>query len=112
MERYYVTLEPGDILVNTPWYWHAVLNRGENPDELVVGCPTRYYVDKSVPAFRSDPVLTTLSLLTMWKNYGGRDQFTQNKDNLQDGILAARQVRVEEWKELGTDGHLVGKEEK
>jgi hypothetical protein len=33
-----VVLEPGDALLNPPWWWHQVVNL----DELTVGCATRW----------------------------------------------------------------------
>jgi hypothetical protein len=93
-------------LVNTPWYWHGVLNLGDDdPDELIVGVPTRFYVDRSVPAFKSDAILSSVSLLTMWINYGGIYAFTQNGNNLQNEIMAARSTRTEEFNadQIGAD---------
>ena len=87
----------GDILVNTAWYWHGVINLGEDPDELVIGVPTRYVVDYSIPAFKSNWLLTTIALASLQKNYGGRDKFASNGNNLQDGIASARAVRSKEW---------------
>jgi len=36
--RYEVVLEPGDVLVNPPWWWHQV----ENLDDDTVGCASRW----------------------------------------------------------------------
>eukprot|EP01034_Spumella_vulgaris_P045850 gene45850-57147_t len=44
IERYTVTLEPGDMLLNTPWYWHGIRNLGDDPNELSIGVPTRYSI--------------------------------------------------------------------
>merc|ERR1711981_176066 len=30
MERYTVILEPGDVLINTAWYWHGIENLGDD----------------------------------------------------------------------------------
>ena len=26
LERYTATLEPGDVLINPPWFWHVILS--------------------------------------------------------------------------------------
>lgn len=36
LPRYTVTLEPGDLLFNAPWWWHEVINHGET-----IGCAMR-----------------------------------------------------------------------
>jgi hypothetical protein len=36
--RYEVVLEPGDVLLNPPWWWHQV----ENLDDETVGCASRW----------------------------------------------------------------------
>lgn len=36
--RYETILEPGDVLYNTPWWWHEV----ENLDPLTLGCAIRH----------------------------------------------------------------------
>ena len=46
LPRYTVTLEPGDLLYNAPWWWHEVLNTGET-----IGCAMRYVA----PPLRRSP---------------------------------------------------------
>jgi len=98
LERYTVMLEPGDFLLNTAWYWHGIINYnsvGSNdPDELVIGVPTRYAIQYSLPAFKSNFVLTTVALAAIQKNYNGVGTFTSNPANLQSGIERARNTRA------------------
>lgn len=94
LERYTILLEPGDLLLNTAWYWHAIINVGDDPDDLVIGVPTRYAVDYSLPAFKSNFVLTTIALAAIQKQYNSMSSFTSNPSNLQDGIEKARTTRA------------------
>jgi len=96
LERYTVTLEPGDMLLNTAWYWHGIHNLGDDPNELIIGVPTRYAIPYSIPAFRSNWLLTTIALATIQKNYNGVKTFTSHAANLQDGIEKARKKRAEQ----------------
>jgi len=93
VKRYMVVLEPGDILLNTAWTWHGVANLGSDPDELVIGVPTRYATRHMIPAMRSNPVLTSIALVAMIDQYGGIAKFFSRPDNLQDGIQRARDIR-------------------
>lgn len=94
LERYAITLQPGDILLNTAWYWHGIVNMGDNPDELVIGVPTRYAVEYTIPAFKSNFVLTTVALAAIQKQYNGMSSFLSSPTNLQDGIEKARNTRA------------------
>jgi len=94
IERYTITLQPGDLLLNTAWYWHGIINVGEDPDELVIGVPTRYAVEYTIPAFKSNFVLTTVALAAIQKSYGGMTSFLGSPTNLQDGIEKARNTRA------------------
>ena len=99
IERYEITLEPGDVLLNTAWYWHGILNMApadyeNNPDEMVLGVPTRYAVDYSLPALKSNPLLTLFGISAIRKQTGTLDSFTSNAKHLQDGIERARIARA------------------
>lgn len=95
IERYTIELEAGDLLLNTAWYWHGIDNLGDpKSDDMVIGVPTRYSVEKTVPAFKSNFLLSTIALAAITKTYGGIGTFTSNTNNLQDGIETARNSRV------------------
>lgn len=95
IERYTIELEPGDLLLNTAWYWHGISNLGDpKSDDMVIGVPTRYAVEHSIPAFRSNFLLSTIALSAIRKSYGGMGEFTSNAANLQSGIEKARNARV------------------
>ncbi len=96
LERYTVTLEPGDMLLNTAWYWHGIHNLGDDPNELIIGVPTRYSIKHSIPAFRSNWLLTLIALGSIQKNYNGIGTFTSNPANLQHGIEKARTSRAQQ----------------
>lgn len=49
MPRYEVTLEPGDLLYNAPWWWHEV----DNLDPMNIGCAIRHLT----PPYRMPPTL-------------------------------------------------------
>jgi len=102
IERYTVTLEPGDMLLNTAWYWHGIRNLGDDPNELSIGVPTRYSIKYSLPAIKSNWLLTLIALATIQKNYNGVATFTSNAANLQDGIEKARTSRAKQM--FGGDG--------
>ncbi len=69
LPHYEVTLEPGDLFFNSPWWWHEV----ENLDETVVGCAVRFLEAPFAPSptFANQPLLSLLSAwpkgrLLMW----------------------------------------------
>lgn len=57
--RYEVTLEPGDVLYNAPWWWHEVTNDGP----LCIGCAFRHMPRpfRPSPSWGTQPQLTALS---------------------------------------------------
>lgn len=92
LERYTAVLNPGDALINPPWYWHAIKNLGEDEndkDSLVIGVPTRYGGPECVKAaLRSDPILSLVALAKIKKDYGSAENF--RKAGLEDGIAENR----------------------
>ncbi len=88
--RYTIVLNPGDVLVNPPWFWHGILNLGE-PDELVIGSPVRY--GKGIAryaAFLNNPLYQVNAQLVMYQMYGGKN------GNFQNDIAKNRQQRSTE----------------
>ena len=96
LERYTITLQPGDLLMNPPWFWHGILNDG-SADELVIGVPTRYGGKVGVrAALRSNVFLTVVALTTIWKQYGSAEAFLNQDDVLEDRISKNREARMKE----------------
>lgn len=63
-------MNAGDVLLNPPWFWHGILNLGEEDNSLVVGVPTRYSgKDAIIAAFKSNPVFTAAGLSIVAKNF-------------------------------------------
>ena len=54
LERWEVILNPGDVMLNPPWIWHAILNIEGGEGGLSVGVPTRYAVKGMGPSFRNN----------------------------------------------------------
>lgn len=93
IERYTAVLDPGDVLINPPWFWHGILNLGEEKDSLVVGVPTRYGGSQSIiAAFKSNPFMTVFAMGVILIKYG-RD-FKAQGDVLEDKINANRKARM------------------
>jgi hypothetical protein len=86
LERYSVTLEPGDLLINPPWWWHCVENVGE-PDELVIGCPTRF--DCPRRAFGVDPFK---SAIAVWRHVARRPGFGKHGGGIDDALAFERSL--------------------
>ena len=104
LERYTVVLNPGDVLINPPWFWHGILNLGEG-DDLVIGAPSRYGGRNTIlAAFRSNPMLTVNSLWYLFRKYGAASLKPGFKINLQADIANNRRDR--EKKELVEDKEL------
>lgn len=96
LKRYTTTLQPGDMLMNPPWFWHGILNEGA-ADELVIGVPTRYGGRNGIrAALRSNWYLTVLALATIYKQYGSAEAFLNQDDVLEDRISKNREARMKE----------------
>lgn len=100
LERYTAVLSPGDVLFNPPWFWHGILNLGnETTNDLIIGAPTRYKGSKTLSAaFKTNPLFTTVALFTLFQNYGFASLKPDFKINLQGDIANNRRDR--EKKEL------------
>ena len=92
LKRYYTVLNPGDILINTPWFWHAIENLGEKgSNELIIGAPARYLGGAS--AFRSN-LLYSLNMLTYMVPRHGLDLLKSDfKFDLQKDVTNDRRSR-------------------
>lgn len=93
LERYTVELDPGDVLINTSWYWHGILNLGEDPDALIIGVPTRYKLPSSSAALRSNWLFSIIARFAIEKQFGIAN-FVKDTGLLQDGITKARSERA------------------
>lgn len=92
LERYTVTLNPGDILVNPAWWWHCVENFGDQ-DQLVIGCPTRF--DSPDRAMVIDEFKT---LIATWKALTTKRKFS-NKSTGLNAALAFEESLVQNREE-------------
>lgn len=100
IERYTAVLNPGDVLINPPWFWHGIINLGSREDnDLVVGSPSRYSAGHSIKAaLRSNFMFTLNALVTVGRQYGLKAFNPDFKINLQGDIANNRRFR--EKKEL------------
>jgi len=98
IERYTTIMNPGDVLINPPWFWHGILNLGsrENND-LVIGCPSRYGKGNILKAgFTTNFMFTVVGLTSLVKKYGLGVLSPTYKMNLQKDISGNRKVRTED----------------
>jgi hypothetical protein len=61
LPHFEAVLEPGDLLYNTPWFWHEV----ENLSDFTVGCAIRHFP----PPFRASPSWSNHPLFTLASLY-------------------------------------------
>jgi hypothetical protein len=96
--RYTTILNPGDVLVNPPWYWHGVENLGRaGSEDLVIGSPVRYSKDLvRKAAFKTNFAYTSNALFTLWWRFGMVAFQPGWKPNLQKDIAGNRKVRDNE----------------
>lgn len=95
LTRYTTVLQPGDVLINPPWYWHGILNMGiESEHDLVIGSPVRYSKDVCRrAAFKSNFIYTSHALWVLFRRFGF-DAFKPGwKPNLQKDIDSNRKNR-------------------
>jgi len=104
VERYTTTLNPGDVLVNPPWFWHGIINLGDKENnDLVIGSPTRYGAKlASAAGFKTNPVLTLNAFAAVASKYGLAALDPNFNLNLQADISKNRGNRQ---KEIAAEGH-------
>ena len=91
VERYTAVLNPGDVLINPPWFWHGILNLGEEKNSLVVGVPTRY---GSLPAaFKSNTPFSLMALTIIFKNFVNNGF---KLPDLEDSVKSNRLARMDQ----------------
>lgn len=104
LERYTAVVNPGDVLINPPWFWHGILNMGE-PGQPVIGCPSRYARGTLMKsAFRSNWFLQTIGLACLVKKYGWSVLQVGAKFELQRAITDNRKVRNDEQEKGFVEG--------
>lgn len=93
--RYTTVLNPGDVLINPPWFWHAIINQGSVEDnELVIGSPSRYGKGVTLKAaFKSNTALTLNALWMLYYKYGLKVFDPNYKLDLQKDIADNRRNR-------------------
>jgi hypothetical protein len=94
LKRYTSVLNPGDVLVNPPWYWHGILNLGE-PNEIVIGSPTRYGGEKVgvKAAMKTNFLFSLNAYINLVYRYGTAALKPGFKINLQADIANNRRDR-------------------
>jgi hypothetical protein len=96
LERYTAIMNPGDILINPPWFWHGTMNLGEASD-IVIGCPSRYGRGNILQAaMKSNPFLTVVGLSALVKKYGFGVLNPTSEFSLQNAVAANRKIRTDE----------------
>lgn len=94
LERYTAVLNPGDVLINPPWFWHGIKNLGDDPASLVIGVPSRYSRGVgSRAAFKSNPVLMIIASITLYQKYGNKLFDLDFNIDLEDDIADNRAAR-------------------
>ena len=98
VERYTSVLNPGDVLVNPPWFWHGIINLGDkDKNELVIGAPSRYGAGEATKAgIKTNPVFTLNAILALGRKYGLAALNPNFKMNLQAEISKNRGSRQKE----------------
>ena len=87
-------LNPGDVLINPPFFWHGILNLGEKEDNsLVIGAPSRYIKGYStIAGFKSNTFLTFNAIFSVARRYGVMKTL-KGELNLQQDIANNRRQR-------------------
>lgn len=102
LERYSITLNPGDVLYNPPWYWHGVINfpaEGQDSEHSInIGVPSRYRKgDTIMAAFRVNFVLTCVTYATLIHRLGFAWMDPNWRLQLQNQIAGNRAERAEQF---------------
>lgn len=94
IERYTAVLDPGDVLINPPFFWHGILNLGEKEENsLVIGAPSRYIKGYStIAGFKSNSFLTFNAIFSVARRYGIMKTL-RGELNLQQDIANNRRNR-------------------
>ena len=96
IERYTAVLNPGDVLINPPWFWHGIINLGENND-LVIGTPSRYGAGEATAAgIKTNLLYTINAIVTLVRNFGPAALDPKFKMNMQQQISQNRGNRQKE----------------
>lgn len=109
--RYTSVVNPGDVLINPPWFWHGIENMGE-PGSLIIGSPVRYGgspIGKKA-AFKNNLLYSANAYIAFYQKYG-LDAFKPGfKFNMQTAIANNRRKRnnkeLEEEKPTTTQEEL------
>lgn len=96
LERYTVTLEPGDIIFDAPWFWHGVENIG-NSDELVIGTAVRYATPRFQASFKNNWFLTLIGIASIAKQYGV-EKFLSSSDDFQNSLEKSRNIQANRYR--------------
>jgi len=102
--RYTSIVNPGDVLVNPPWFWHGILNLGEEGD-IIIASPVRYSKGAARDAaFRNNLMYQVNALWTLYLKYGSQ------KVDLQKDIANNRKSRNEEVKFIPDEDSIIDPE--
>ncbi len=94
--RYTSVMNPGDVLVNPPWFWHGIDNLGDYASgELVIGSPVRYGpAGVGVKAALANNAMFTInSIAQIVRKYGLSAMKPGFRINLQSDIANGRRTR-------------------
>ncbi len=112
IERYTAVVNPGDVVVNPPWFWHGILNQGTpyNNSNIVIGCPSRYAKGELLKAgFKSNYFMTIVGIGSLVKKYGFQVLLPSTKMDLQKQIASNRKVYTDQQSSVtetgGMDAH-------
>jgi hypothetical protein len=90
IERYTSVLNPGDVLVNPPFFWHGIINLG-NENDLVIGAPSRYGAGEATQAgIRTNFIFTLNAIISLTRKYGLAALDPKFKMNMQADISKNR----------------------